>query len=83
MSDRRKYAAFFSPFRTPRYLSQGLDAAAALISFALGPSLDLGYVIDQNEGGHWLVSVMPTVLFTTVNDESTLFVPLMLGYRWF
>lgn len=52
-------------------------------SIAVGPSLELGYVLDQNEDGHWLVSLMPTVLFTTRSEESTLFVPLMIGYRWF
>jgi hypothetical protein len=49
---------------------------------ALGPTLELGYVIDQNQNGHWLVELMPTVLFT-LTRESTIFVPLTLGYRWF
>jgi tetratricopeptide (TPR) repeat protein len=51
--------------------------------FALGPTLELGYVLDQNEDGHWLVSLMPTTLFTTGGEESTLFFAFMLGYRWF
>lgn len=52
-------------------------------NFALGPTLEVGYVIDQNENGHWLVELMPTLLITTSSRESTLFVPLTLGYRWF
>jgi hypothetical protein len=52
-------------------------------NFALGPSLELGYTIDQNQGGAWVVELLPTVLFTVTNRESTIFVPLMLGYRWF
>lgn len=52
-------------------------------NFALGPTLEVGYVIDQNENGHWLIEVMPTLLVTTSSRESTLFVPVTLGYRWF
>jgi hypothetical protein len=51
--------------------------------FALGPTLEVGYVIDQNQSGHWLIELMPTLLITTSSRESTLFVPLTLGYRWF
>ncbi|HYJ10167.1 MAG TPA: PEGA domain-containing protein [Polyangiaceae bacterium] len=52
-------------------------------NFAIGPTLELGYVIDQNQNGHWLIELMPTLLITTSSRESTLFVPLTLGYRWF
>ena len=52
-------------------------------NFALGPTLELGYVLDQNDDGHWLVALMPTLLVTTGSRESTLFVPLALGYRWY
>ena len=52
-------------------------------NFAAGPTLELGYVLDQNDSGHWLVDLMPTLLITTTSRESTLFVPLVLGYRWF
>jgi hypothetical protein len=52
-------------------------------NFALGPTLELGYVIDQNQNGHWLVELLPTLLITVTSRQSTLFVPLMLGYRWF
>ena len=52
-------------------------------NFALGPTLELGYVLDQNDDGHWLLAVMPTLLVTTSSRESTLFIPLMLGYRWY
>jgi hypothetical protein len=52
-------------------------------NFAVGPTLELGYVLDQNDEGHWLVAIMPTLLVTTSSRESTLFVPLMLGYRWY
>jgi hypothetical protein len=52
-------------------------------NFALGPTLEVGYVLDQNDDGHWLVGLMPTLLVTTSSRESTLFVPLVLGYRWY
>jgi len=50
---------------------------------ALGPTLELSYVVDQNEDGHWMASLLPTTLFTTSGEESTLFMAFMLGYRWF
>lgn len=52
-------------------------------NFAIGPTLELGYVLDQNQDGHWQVAVMPTLLVTTTSRESTLIVPLALGYRWY
>jgi long-subunit fatty acid transport protein len=52
-------------------------------AFALGPHLELSFVLDQNEGGHWLVSLMPTTLFSVGGGQSTLFLPFMAGYRWF
>jgi hypothetical protein len=52
-------------------------------NLALGPTLELGYVIDQNAGGAWLVELMPTVLITVSSRESTIILPLTLGYRWY
>jgi hypothetical protein len=52
-------------------------------NFAIGPTLELGYVLDQNQDGHWLAAVMPTLLVTTTSRESTLIIPLALGYRWY
>jgi hypothetical protein len=60
------------------------DASIAFqTAFALGPCLELSYVIDQNEGGHWIASLLPTTLFSLGGGQSTLFLPLMAGYRWF
>jgi hypothetical protein len=50
---------------------------------ALGPTIELTYVIDQNDDGHWIASLMPTTLLTTGGQESTIVVPLIIGYRWF
>ncbi len=60
------------------------DASIAFqTAFALGPCLELSFVIDQNEGGHWIASLLPTTLFSLGGGPSTLFLPLMAGYRWF
>jgi hypothetical protein len=60
------------------------DASIAFqTAFALGPCLELSFVIDQNEGGHWIASLLPTALFSLGGGQSTLFLPLMAGYRWF
>jgi len=50
--------------------------------FALGPMLELSYVVGENSGGQWLVSVMPSALVTTLGEQSTIFVPVMFGHRW-
>jgi len=59
------------------------DEITVATDLALGPSLELGYVIDQNEDGHWLAELLPTALLSTSGSPSTLFVPLVVGYRWF
>ena len=59
------------------------DEITVATDLALGPTLELGYVIDQNEDGHWLAELLPTALLSTSGSPSTLFVPLVVGYRWF
>jgi hypothetical protein len=59
------------------------DEISVATDLALGPTLELGYVIDQNEDGHWLVELLPTALLSTSGSPSTLFVPIVVGYRWF
>jgi hypothetical protein len=65
-------------------ISAGNDSTVTFqTDLALGPTLELTYVLDQNRDGHWLVSLMPTTLVTTGGEESTIAVPLIVGYRWF
>jgi hypothetical protein len=52
-------------------------------NFAIGPTLELSYVLDQNDDGHWRLALMPTLLITTTSRESTLIIPLALGYCWY
>jgi tetratricopeptide (TPR) repeat protein len=59
------------------------DEINVATDLALGPSLELGYVIDQNDDGHWLAELLPTALLSTSGSPSTLFIPLVVGYRWF
>lgn len=56
---------------------------AVATDLALGPALELGYVIDQNEDGHWLAELLPTALLSASGSPSTFYVPLVVGYRWF
>jgi len=59
------------------------ESITVATDLALGPALELGYVIDQNEDGHWLAELLPTALLSTSGEPSTLYVPLVVGYRWF
>ena len=50
---------------------------------AFGPMVELSYSLGDSRDGQWLVSLQPGTLFTTGTQESTLFVPLVLGHRWY
>jgi tetratricopeptide (TPR) repeat protein len=52
-------------------------------NFALGPMFELTYALGLNEDGQWVVSILPGLLLTTSAEQSTLFLPLVIGYRWF
>lgn len=50
---------------------------------ALGPSLELAFSPDQNASGQWLIALMPTTLLSAGGKQSTLFIPLLFGFRFF
>lgn len=50
---------------------------------AVGPMIELSYVLGENEDGQWLVSTYPGLLLSTGPNQSTLFFPLVVGHRWF
>jgi tetratricopeptide (TPR) repeat protein len=50
---------------------------------AVGPMLELGYALGQNEDGQWIVSALPGLLLSTGPSQSTLVVPIAFGHRWF
>ncbi len=50
---------------------------------ALGPSLELAFSPDENASGQWLIALMPTTLLSAGGKQSTLFVPLLFGFRFF
>jgi hypothetical protein len=50
---------------------------------AIGPSLELGFAADENDSGQWLIALLPTTLLSAGGEQSTLFVPLLFGFRWF
>lgn len=50
---------------------------------ALGPSLELAFSPDENSSGQWLIALMPTTLLSAGGKQSTLFVPLLFGFRFF
>lgn len=50
---------------------------------ALGPSLELAFSPDENSSGQWLIALMPTTLLSAGGKQSTLFIPLLFGFRFF
>lgn len=51
--------------------------------FAVGPTLELSYALGENDTGQWLVSLQPGVLLTTSGENTSAFMPLVIGHRWF
>ncbi len=51
--------------------------------FAIGPSGEITYAFANDSTGQWVVSLLPGMLITTNDEQSTVFVPLVLGHRWF
>jgi hypothetical protein len=75
--------AFGSGQATSNVAEAGGGEITVATDLALGPALELGYVIDQNEDGHWLAELLPTALLSASGSPSTLYIPLVVGYRWF
>ncbi len=75
--------AFGSGKATSNVAEAGGGEITVATDLALGPALELGYVIDQNEDGHWLAELLPTALLSASGSPSTFYVPLVVGYRWF
>ena len=61
--------------------SMGIELRETDLAF--GPMLELTYAVGDSDNGQWIVSLQPGTLITTGSEESTLFVPLVLGHRWF
>ncbi len=50
---------------------------------AIGPTLEAGVVLGEGPDGAWVLSVYPSLLLGTAQGQSTLYVPLVAGYRWY
>jgi hypothetical protein len=50
---------------------------------AFGPTGEITYAFADDSTGQWVVSLLPGMLITTTAEQSTVFVPLVLGHRWF
>jgi hypothetical protein len=50
---------------------------------AFGPTGEISYAFSNDSTGQWLISILPGMLITTTEEQSTIFVPLVIGHRWF
>lgn len=50
---------------------------------AFGPTAEISYAFSNDNTGQWLISLLPGMLITTTEEQSTIFVPLVIGHRWF
>ncbi|MBI5536431.1 MAG: PEGA domain-containing protein [Deltaproteobacteria bacterium] len=50
---------------------------------ALGPMVEAGLVLADNDYGQWVLSIFPSLLLGTGQGQSTLYVPLAIGHRWY
>lgn len=50
---------------------------------AFGPTGEISYAFSNDSTGQWIISLLPGMLITTTAEQSTIFVPLVVGHRWF
>lgn len=68
--------------KSPSLASASDSQITVRTDLAVGPMLELSYALADNPAGQWLVSIMPSTLFTTLGKQSTIFLPLVIGHRW-
>ena len=49
----------------------------------VGPTLELRAILDDSDSGEWHLSMNPSLLLGTAQGQSTFYVPLWAGYRWY
>ncbi len=52
-------------------------------NLAIGPVVGATLVMDRDDDGEWALGIHPSLLLGTGQGQSTLFVPLVLGRRWY
>jgi tetratricopeptide (TPR) repeat protein len=52
-------------------------------NLAIGPVVGATLVLDRDDDGEWALGIHPSLLLGTAQGQSTLFVPLVLGRRWY
>jgi tetratricopeptide (TPR) repeat protein len=52
-------------------------------NLAVGPVVGATLVLDRDDDGEWALGIHPSLLLGTGQGQSTLFVPLVLGRRWY
>ncbi len=52
-------------------------------SLAAGPALGVNYALSTDEDGQWVASLLPSLLLSTGQGQSTLIVPLVIGRQWY
>ncbi len=50
---------------------------------AVGPTLELRAILDDSDSGEWGLSINPSLLLGTGQGQSTFYVPLWAGVRWY
>jgi tetratricopeptide (TPR) repeat protein len=52
-------------------------------NLAVGPVVGATLVLNRDDDGEWALGIHPSLLLGTGQGQSTLFVPLVLGRRWY
>lgn len=52
-------------------------------NLAVGPVVGATLVLDRDDDGEWALGIHPSLLLGTGQGQSTLYVPLVLGRRWY
>lgn len=68
---------------TPLVGARSDDKIEFVGNAAVGPTLEARVVLDDTDDGEWGLSLGPSLLLGTAEGQSTLYVPLVAGYRWY
>ena len=52
-------------------------------NLAVGPVVGATLVLNRDDDGEWALDIHPSLLLGTGQGQSTLYVPLVLGRRWY
>ncbi|MCU0691916.1 MAG: PEGA domain-containing protein, partial [Polyangiaceae bacterium] len=68
---------------SPLFGAREDDSIVLGSDMAVGPVIGATLVLDDDDNGEWTLAINPSLLLGTGQAQSTLFVPLAIGRKWY